>query len=61
MKSAQEYRSKLFKIFLIFSCVGHFVYWSLAISLRSHLGSIPVKSESHWLKGFGEGSIYSSF
>ena len=46
-----------FKDFSIFSCSGHFVYQSgtiLATLVGSHLGNIPEKLESHWLKGLGE-------
>ena len=61
MKSAQGYRrSWRFKIFLYFRSGGHFVFWSgmfLAILVGSHLGNIPVKSESHWPKGLGGDSI----
>ena len=45
----------VFKDFSIFSSGGHFVYWSgtiLATLVETHLGNIPVKSESHWLKSF---------
>ena len=44
------------KDFSIFSSGGHLVYWSgmiLAILVGSHLGSIPMKFESHWPKGSG--------
>ena len=50
----------MFKDFSIFSSGGHLVYWSgriLAILAGSHLGNIPVKSESHWPKGSGEVSF----
>ena len=61
MKSAQGCkRSWRFKIFLFFSSGGHFVYWSgmiLAILVRSQLGNIPAKFESHWPKGLGGDSI----
>ena len=62
MKSAKGYRSWRFQIFLFFSSGGHFVYWSgtiLAILVGSHLGNIPVKSESHWPKGLADGSTLS--
>ena len=41
----------MFKDFSIFSSGGHLVYQSgtiLAILVGSHLGSIPMKFESHW-------------
>ena len=44
------------KDFSIFSSGGHFVYRSgtiLVILVGSRLGNIPVKFESHWLKGSG--------
>ena len=44
----------MFKDFSIFSSGGHPVYrsgTSLAILVGSHLGSIPMKFESHWPKG----------
>ena len=50
----------MFKDFSIFSSGAHFVYQSkriLAILLRSHLGSIPEKFESHLPKGLGGDSI----
>ena len=61
MKSAQRYRrSWRFKIFLFFALAAIFVYWSgtiLAILEGSHLGNIPVKSESHWPMGLGGDTI----
>ena len=45
-----------FKDFSMFSSGGHIDYRSgtiLAISVGSHLGSIPMKFESHWPKGSG--------
>ena len=45
-----------FKDFSIFSSGRHLVYPSgriLAILVGSHLGNIPMKSESHWPKGSG--------
>ena len=57
MKSAQGYTEELtFKDFSIFSSGGHLVNRSetiLAIFVGSHLGNIPMKFESHWLKGSG--------
>ena len=41
---------------LVFNSSGHLVYRSgtvLAIFVGSHLGNIPMKFESHWLKGPG--------
>ena len=52
MKSAQM----TFEEFSFFSSGGHFVYWSgaiLAILVRSRLGNIPMKFESHWPNGSG--------
>ena len=46
----------MFKDFSIFSSGGNLVYWSkriLDILVDSHLGIIPVKFESYWLKGSG--------
>ena len=46
----------MFKDFSIFSSGGHLVYRSgtiLAILVRSHLGNIPMKFESHWPKDSG--------
>ena len=46
----------MIKDFSIFSSGGQFVYRSetiLAILVGSHLGNIPMKFESHWLKGSG--------
>ena len=46
----------MFKGFSFFSMGGHLVYLSgaiLAILVRSHLGNIPMKFESHWPKGSG--------
>ena len=46
--------------FFTFSSGGHLAYQSetiLAILVRSHLGNIPVKFESHWPKGLGGDSI----
>ena len=46
----------MFKDFSIFSSGSHLVYQSrmiLAIFVGSHLGNIPMKFESHWLKGSG--------
>ena len=57
MKSPQGYWiSWYLKIFSIISSDGHLVYGSgkiLATLVGSQLGIIPVKSESHWLKGLG--------
>ena len=54
MKLAQGYRkSWRLKIFSILGSGGHLVYRNrtiLAILVGSHLGNIPVKSESHLLK-----------
>ena len=44
----------------IFSSGGHLAYRSgtiLAILVGSHIGNIPMKSESHWPKGSGEVSF----
>ena len=52
----------MFKDFSIFSSGGHLVYWSgtvLAILVGSHLGNIPMKFESYWLKGSGGVSFLS--
>ena len=52
----------MFKDFSIFSSGGHLVYRSgtiLAILVGSHLGNIPMKFESHWLKGSGGVSFLS--
>ena len=49
-----------FKDFSFFSMGGHLVYRSetiLAILAGSHRGNIPMKFESHWLKGSGGVSI----
>ena len=49
-----------FKDVYVFSSGGHFVHWSstiLAILLGCYLGNITVKSELHWHKGLGGGSI----
>ena len=49
-----------FKDFSIFRCGRHFVYRSemiLALLVGSHLGNIPLKSESYWPKGLGGDSI----
>ena len=46
----------MFKDISIFSSGGHLVYPSrtiLAILIGSHLGNIPMKSESHSPKGSG--------
>ena len=46
----------MFKGFSIFSSGGHLVYRSgtiLAVFVGSPLGNIPMKFESHWLKGSG--------
>ena len=46
----------MFEDFSIFSSGGHLVYRSgtiLAIRVRSHLGNIPMKFDSHWPKGSG--------
>ena len=46
----------MFKDFSISTYGGHLVYRSgtiLPISVRSHLGTIPMKFESHWPKGSG--------
>ena len=54
----------MFKDFSIFSSGGHLVYRSgtiLAIMLGSHLGNIPMKFESHWLKGSGGVSFYGNY
>ena len=51
-------------IFLYLALGGHFVYRSkmiLAILLGSHLGNVPVKFESHWIKGLGGGSIKANY
>ena len=51
-----------FKDFSIFSSGSHLVYRSgtiLAILVGSHLGNIPMKFESHWLKGSGGVSFLS--
>ena len=53
-----------FKDFSIFSSGGHLVYQSetiLAILVGSHLGNIPMKFESHWLKGSGGVSFYENY
>ena len=53
-----------FKDFSIFSSGGHLVYRSgtiLAILVGSHLGSIPMKFESHWPKGSGGVSFYGNY
>ena len=45
-----------FKDFSSFSSGGRLVYRRgtiLAILVGSHLGNIPMKFESHWLKGSG--------
>ena len=47
----------MFKDFCIFSSGSNLVYQSgtiLAILVRSHLGNIPMKFESHLPKGSGE-------
>ena len=52
----------MFKVFSIFSSGGHLVFLSrtvLAILVGSHLGNIPMKFESHWLKGSGGVSFLS--
>ena len=54
----------MFKDFSIFSSGGHLVYQSgmiLAILVGSHLGNIPMKSESHWLKGSGGVSFNGNY
>ena len=46
----------MFLDFSFFSSGGHLVYPSgtiLAILVGSHLGSIPMKFESHWPKASG--------
>ena len=46
----------MFKYFSIFSSGRHLVYQNgtiLAILVGSHLGNIPMKYKSHWLKGSG--------
>ena len=57
MKSAHGYRrSWRFEDFSNFSSGGHFSHWSgtiITIFVGSHLGNIPVKSESHWTKVLG--------
>ena len=50
----------MFKDFSILSSGGHLVYRSrtiLAFLLRSHLGNIPMKFESHWPMGSGGASF----
>ena len=45
----------MFKDFSIFSSGGHLAYRSgtiVAILVGSYLGNIPMKSKSHWWKGF---------
>ena len=62
MKGRKVKEELTFKDFSVFSSGGHFVYWSgtiLAILVRSHLGNIPEKFESHWPKGLEEDSIYT--
>ena len=46
----------MFKDISIFSSGSHLVYPSrtiLAVLVGSHLGNIPMKSESHWPEGSG--------
>ena len=66
MKSAQGYRRSwrlsffFFFFFSIFSSGRQLVYRSgtiLANLVKSHLGNIPMKFESHWPNGLGGDSI----
>ena len=51
----------MFKDFSIFSSGGHLVYRRgtiLASLVGNHLGTIPMKFESHWPKGSGGVSFF---